>query len=108
MSLVSDLKEKLKRYHREHILFTTHAYEQVVFRGLNMDEIKENIINPKRLAYARQQLAQYLNEEKYDCYFGYTLMYCHRYVLVLGTKCVVCTVIRIHRKWQEAFYHEKI
>ncbi|HLD04327.1 MAG TPA: hypothetical protein VJG90_01275 [Candidatus Nanoarchaeia archaeon] len=106
MKLVSTLKEKLKTYTKESIVFTTHAYEQAVFRGLNIDDIKENIINPERLAYAKQQPAQYPNEEKYDCYFGYTPLYCHRYVLVLGKKCIVCTVIQIHRKWQEALHHE--
>ncbi len=106
MSLVLDLKEKLKNYGKESIIFTTHAYEQAVFRGLNLDEIKENIINPQRLVFAKSQKAHFVNEEKYDCYFGYTSLYCHRYILVLGKKCVVCTVIRIHRKWQEALHHE--
>ncbi|MEK6964240.1 MAG: hypothetical protein AABX70_07485 [Nanoarchaeota archaeon] len=106
MSLVSDLKERLKRYRREHIIFTTHAYEQAVFRGISLDEIKENIINPERLVFVKLQKAHVVSEEKYDCYFGYTLTYCHRYVLVLGKRCIVCTVIRIHRKWQEALHHE--
>jgi hypothetical protein len=60
----------------------------------------ENILNPVRLSYARKEPAARLGEEKFDCYFGYALTLCHRYVIVVNCRCVVCTVIKINRRWQ--------
>ena len=91
---------KLKKYKKEDIIFTKHAEEQAIFRGISFNEIRENIINPKRLYYAARQEAEKVGEEKYDCYFGYSKTQCHRYVLVLNKNCIVCTVIKINRRWQ--------
>lgn len=94
------LKEKLKKYNKDMIVITDHAWEQAVFREISLDEVKENIINPERLLYAIRQKAIKAGEEKYDCYFGYSERLCHRYVLVVNRKCIVCTMIRINRRWQ--------
>lgn len=94
------LIKKLARYKKEDIIITNHAKEQAIFRNIGLDEVKENIINPKRLSFAGKQKAEKANEEKYDCYFGYSKTQCHRYVLVINAKCIVCTVIKINRRWQ--------
>ena len=94
------LLEKLPKYKKEDIIITNHAEEQAIFRSISLKEVKENIINPKRLAYAKKQEAEKVDEEKYDCYFGYSKTQCHRYILVINAKCVVCTVIKINRRWQ--------
>jgi len=94
------LIEKLKCYVWDNIVITDHAQEQAIFRGISFEEIKENIINPKRLHIALKQKAKKQYEEKYDCYFGYSKTQCHRYVLVLSKKCIVCTVVKINRRWQ--------
>ncbi|MBN1156005.1 hypothetical protein JXA85_00170 [Candidatus Woesearchaeota archaeon] len=94
------LKERLRRYKKEQIIITDHARVQAMFRNIDLEEIKENIINPERLSYAREQKAEKKNEQKYDCYFGYSKTQCHRYILVISAKCIVCTVIKINRRWQ--------
>ena len=91
---------KLKKYSKEDIIITDHALIRAVARNIDIEAIKENIINPKRLYFARKQIAVTANEEKFDCYFGYSNTQCHRYVLVLNGKCIVCTVIKIKRRWQ--------
>ena len=100
MDYKEDLKEKLKKYNKDDIIITNHAEEQAIFREISLDEVKENIINPKRLSFAGKQEAENEGEEKYDCYFGYSKSQCHRYILVIDGKCVVCTVIKINRRWQ--------
>ena len=100
MNYADDLKGKLREYRKEDIIITNHAKEQAIFRSVDLEEIKENIINPKRLSFAGKQEAQKEGEEKYDCYFGYSNTLCHRYILVINGKCVVCTVIKINRRWQ--------
>ena len=100
MDYKEDLKEKLKKYNKDDIIITDHAEEQAIFREISLDEVKENIINPKRLSFAGKQEAENEGEEKYDCYFGYSKSQCHRYILVIDGKCVVCTVIKINRRWQ--------
>jgi hypothetical protein len=103
------LKKKLKKYKKEDIIITNHAQEQAIFRNIELDEVKENIINPKRLSFARKERAKKEGEEKYDCYFGYSKTQCHRYILVINDNCVVCTVIKINRRWQHIVEkHSKI
>lgn len=97
------LKENLKKYKKSDIIITDHAEEQAIFRGIDLEEIKENIINPFRLAFAGKQEAKKEGEEKYDCYFGYSKTQCHRYILVINNRCIVCTVIKINRRWQYIF-----
>ncbi len=94
------LLKKLPKYTKREIIVSDHAEEQAIFRGITVDEIKENIINPKRLYFARKQEAKNKGEEKFDCYFGYSRTQCHRYVLVINARCIVCTVIKIKRRWQ--------
>ena len=94
------LVKKLKKYKKEDIIITSHAENQAIFRSIDLDEVKENIINPKRLYFAGKQKSERASEEKYDCYFGYSKTQCQRYILVINDKCIVCTVIKINRRWQ--------
>ncbi len=100
MNYKAVLVKKLVGYKKEDIIITEHAEEQAIFRSIALDEVKENIINPKRLTFAGKQKAEKDGEEKYDCYFGYSKTQCHRYILVINTECVVCTVIKLNRRWQ--------
>ena len=100
MDSKSILVNKLKRYKKEDIIITVHAQEQAIFRSIDLNEIKDNIINPRRLCFAKKQTAEKEGEEKYDCYFAYSKTQCQRYILVINNKCIVCTVIKINRRWQ--------
>ena len=100
MNYKAALVKKLKKYKKEDIIITNHAEKQAMFRSIDLNEVKENIINPKRLYFYRKQKAEKEGEGKYDCYFGYSKTRCHRYVLVINAKCVICTIIKINRRWQ--------
>ncbi len=97
---MKDFIDILRKYEEEDIIITNHARKQALFRGINIEEIKENIINPKLLKFVKKQEALKPNEEKFDCYFGYSKTKCHRHILVLNKKCIFCTVIKINRRWQ--------
>ena len=92
--------DKLKNYDKNHIIITPHAQKQAIFRSIDLDEVKDNILDPKRLAFAGKQDAVKPNEEKFDCYFAYSNTQCQRYIVVFNDNCVVCTVIKINRRWQ--------
>jgi hypothetical protein len=100
MNCKEDLIQKLKKYEKKDIIVTDHAEYQAIFRGISIDEIKENIINPKRLYYASRQKSREQGEEKYDRYFEYSKTQYQRYIIVIKDKCIVCTVIKINRRWQ--------
>ena len=105
MVYIDRLKERLRQYKKDQIIITDHARAQALFRSIDIDEVKENIINPKRLTFAREQKPG----KKYDCYFGYGKTQCHRYILVINARCIVCTVIKINRRWQHiAEKHAKV
>ena len=109
MNALEDFKKKLRSYTKEQIIFTKHARIRAVQRSIELEEIKNNIINPDRLFYAEKQEAKGRYEEKYDCYFYYSKTLCHRYVLIINKKIIVCTVIKINRRWQRRVEkHEKI
>ena len=40
-------------------------------RDIDIDEVKDNIVNPDRLIYAAKQKSKKEGEERYDCYFAY-------------------------------------
>lgn len=100
MNYKDEVKKKLKKYKETDIIITDHAEYQAIFRNIDLGEVKENITNPKRLEVAEKQKSKKPKEEKYNCYFGYSKNRCHRYVLVINGKCIVCTVIKINRRWQ--------
>ena len=96
------LKDKLKKYKKEDIIIVHHADIQAFVREVSLEEVKENLMNPKRLVYAKQQEAKNREEEKYDCYFAYSKHLYHRYVVVLNGKLLIVTIIKINRDWQKA------
>ena len=66
---IEELKKRLSKYKKEDIIITDHADLQALVRDITIDEVKENIIHPEKLVYARKEKAQKSKEEKYDCYF---------------------------------------
>ncbi len=98
---LKELKEKLKRYKKEDIIITGHAELQAYVREIDLEEIKNNIINPDKLVYAEEQKTKKVDEEKYDCYFAYSENLCHRYILTVNRKVIIVTIIKINRNWQK-------
>ena len=96
------LKQKLKRYSKEEIMILDHAELQAFTRDIDLEEVKENIVKPDKLVYAKQQETKFKGEEKYDCYFAYSKHLYHRYVITLNGKIIIVTIIKINRDWQKA------
>ena len=93
---VEEFKEKLSRYSEKDIVFTTHAELRAMLRNIDLEEIKQNILNPEKLV----GVVQDENKSKYGCYFAYSKIYCHKYILSLSNKVIIVTVININRDWQ--------
>ena len=89
-------KEKLAQYSERDIIFTSHAEIRALFRNIDLDEVKNNILNPEKLA----KVIGDEGKRKYECYFAYSRTYCHKYVLALNSKVIIVTVININRDWQ--------
>jgi len=96
------LKEKLREYKKHDIIITKHAELQAFVREINLEEVKENIVNPEKLVYFKQQETENKDEEKYDCYFAYSKHLFHRYILAVNRKIIIVTIIKINRDWQKA------
>ncbi len=92
--------EKLRKFKKEDIVITEHAQKQAIFRQVNLDDVKDNLINPERLVLAVKEEAKYPNEEKFDCLFDYGKNHAHRYIITTDGKLVVVTIININRRWQ--------
>ena len=99
---LEELKQKFKQYNKKDIIITKHAELQAFVREVDLEEVKDNIINPEKLVYAQKQESQKSDEEKYDCYFAYSKHLYHRYALVLNGKVLIVTIIKINRDWQKA------
>ncbi|MBS3073122.1 hypothetical protein J4477_04770 [Candidatus Pacearchaeota archaeon] len=95
------LKKRLSAYKKEDIIFTTHTKIRALARNMNLEEVRNNIINPEKLVFYREQKAENVDEEKYECYFAYSENHCHEYVLVLNRKIIIVTIIDINRNWQK-------
>lgn len=64
-------------------------------------------MNPKNLISAIEQKTRRKNEIKYDCHFMLSKSQTHRYIIVLGEKCSVITVMKIKSKVQRRFEKRK-
>ncbi|MEE8358114.1 MAG: DUF4258 domain-containing protein [Candidatus Hydrothermarchaeales archaeon] len=96
----TDLIKKLKQYESKDVIFTEHAEVRAQFRRIDLEEIKNNLLDPKRLVFANKINADKKSETKYDCYFGYSKTHAHRYIIVVNRKVIIVTVIKINRRWQ--------
>lgn len=91
----------LKKARKEDILFDDHARMQSAVRGIDREEVIRNLLNPSKMFFAREQPARGENERKFDCYFGISKRWAHRYVIVINGKLLIITVIRVRKKWQK-------
>lgn len=94
------VQEKLRHYKKKDVILTDHVLLRMHQRQITVEEVVENIINPKRLSIAIREESRSKDEEKFSCYFGYSKTQCHHYILALGKKVIVVTVIKINRRWQ--------
>ena len=99
---LESFKNRLKKYSKRDIILTNHAEIRALIRGINLEEVKNNIINPEKLVYVGRLESEKLNEEKYECYFAYSKHYCHKYILTVNRKIIIVTIISINRDWQKA------
>jgi hypothetical protein len=99
---LKEFKDKLSKYKKSDIIITHHANLQAFVREVDLEEVKENIVNPIRLVYFKEQEAKYEGEAKYDCYFAYSKHLYHRYAVTLNGKVIIVTIIKINRDWQKA------
>jgi len=104
---LENLRKKLQVYNKQDIIITDHASIQAEFRGISIEDVKENITNPKRLVFAEKQKTENPDDEKYDCYFAYNKTLCHRYISVLNRKVIIVTIIKINRDWQKIIESKK-
>lgn len=95
------VKKRLKSFSKNDVIITPHAEIRMHQRQINKDEVIGNIVNPIKLEYALKQKAERADEEKFDCYFGYSKSRCHRYIIVIKGNVVVVTIIKINRRWQK-------
>jgi len=98
---LEELKKELRAYDKKDIIITEHASLQAFVRDVDLEEVKNNIINPDKLVYARGQDSR-KGEKKYDCYFAYSKNLYHRYILTMNAKLIIVTIIKINRNWQRA------
>lgn len=98
---LEEFKSKLKSYKKEEIIITNHAEIQAELRQIDLEEVKENIVNPRKLVYAEKQESNESTKEKYDCYFDYGKYLAHRYILTINRKIIIVSIIKINRDWQK-------
>ena len=98
---LEELKKKLIGYDKKDIIITEHAELQAYIRQIDLDEVRNNVVNPEKLVFIEQQESQKQNEEKYNCYFAYSKDLSHRYILTVNGKVIIVTIIKINRDWQK-------
>ena len=96
---LEEFKKRLSKYSRNDIIFTGHTKIRAMLRNIDLEKVKDNIINPEKLAYVTKEETTH-NKEKFECYFAYSNNYCHKYVLALNSKVIIVTIIVINRDWQ--------
>jgi len=98
---VKEFKEKLKEYHKEDIIITDHAGIQAMVRQIDEDEVINNLLNPDKLVFVKEQESRDSDLRKYDCYFAYSKLFAHKYIITINRKIIIVTIIAINRDWQK-------
>ena len=94
-------KKYIKKYSEQNIVISAHAQFRASKRGMDLEEIKSNLLNPKRLAFANRVDSEEDGLEKFKCYFAYSKTQCHIYVIKINRNAIVKTVIKINKRWQK-------
>lgn len=97
---LEDFKNRLRKYKKKDIIVTDHADMQAFSRRIDLEEVKDNILNPVKLVYFNREVTEDPNEERYECFFEYATNLYHKYAIILNRKIIIVTVIVINRKWQ--------
>ena len=97
---INNFKKRLKNYRKKDIVITYHAKIRALVRNIDLEEVKNNIVNPIKLVYVKKLESTKEEEFKYECYFNYSKKYCHKYILVIDGKIIIVTIININRDWQ--------
>lgn len=97
---LEEFKDRLRKYQKKDIIVTDHADIQAFSRRIDLEEVKENLINPIRLVYYSRGENENPSEEKYECLFEYNNNLYHKYAIVLNRNIIIVTVIVINRNWQ--------
>ncbi len=96
-----EVLEQLNKYKNRDITFTKKDIEeQLKIRRLTKDEIIENLLNPKKLVFAKKQERDFQGKKdvRYDLYFLFSKSKAHRYILSFNDKLKIITVIPLGRK----------
>lgn len=95
------LKNKLNRIKKGDILIDPHAELRAKQRIVDLEEVKENIANPRKLVFAEQLKSEADGLEKYKCYFSCSKTQTHIYIIKINQKIIVKTIIKINKRWQK-------
>ena len=95
---LEELKKKLMFYKKEDLIITDHAILRADFRETNIDEVKNNILNPEKLVKIKEKKSKFSDERKFECYFKYSDILYHKYVLTVNRKIIIVTIIIINRR----------
>lgn len=63
---------KLKKFKRENIIIDPHAEKRAWQRNIDLEEVKDNISNPRKLAFANRLEPEFDGLEKFKCYFAFS------------------------------------
>lgn len=98
---LEELKNKLKSYKREDIVFTKPNLEILLSdRKLDRNELIEEILSLKNLKYieTEERIHKGINELRYRLYFVYSRSRGRFYVVRFNSKLKIITVFRLGRK----------
>jgi len=82
---LEELKDKLREYSIKDIIITDHAEMQAIVRDIELEEVKNNVLHPEKLVFAKEQEAKKQDEKKYECYFAYSKTHAHKYVMIFNS-----------------------
>ncbi len=94
------LKSKLNRIKKEDIIIDPHAELRARQRVIDLEEVKENIANPRKLVFVEQLEPEEGNLEKFQCYFSISKTQIHVYIIKINKKVIIKTIRKLNKRWQ--------
>lgn len=93
------MKQKLKSFSKEKIIFKGHALERSIEREISKDFVVENILNPEKLIDFVEEPSKFPNEKKFKLVFEISRNRSLIVVAGINEFINVITIVIRYRKW---------
>ncbi len=104
---IQEMKNKLRQYEEENLILSDHVILRCQQRGISIENLKEQILNPENLIGLIEQESRYLQEKKFKLVFDISKNKSFVIVITINKSINIVTALIRYRKWMKPMEFRK-